>query len=214
MNNISSPRIKIVQYMHGALPYFPLSERINHRYCGLHGYQYVIRRDRPREDRHVSWHRLPVILDELNHCDYLIYMDADAFFYGDCFPVEEYLLPLMAGHDILMAADIAHEGQRWNPDKPNAGVIVMKATPEVRRFMETWDASSEIAPRLRWEWPVEQKALWECVLPKFPDFLRVEPDYYLIQGHYGLFIRHLMSFTNEQRALQMKQFCQLHGIEP
>ena len=213
MNNIPPSRIKIIQYMHGDLPYFPLSERINRRYCEMHGYQYVVRRDPPRKDRHINWHKVPMILDEISHCDYMIYVDADAFFYGDGFTVENHLLPRMGNHEIMMAADITHEGWRWNPDKPNAGVIVMKTTPEVLRFMEYWNASSEIAVNLRWEWPLEQRALWECVLPMFPDFLRVEPDYYLFQGHYGLFIRHLMITPNEERVRQMKDFCRLRGIE-
>ena len=92
---MSNPNIKILQWMHGSLEYFPWSELINRRYCERHGYNYVLRRDKPREDRHVIWHKPVMILDELRDCDYMLYLDADAVFYGHEFTIEEELIPAL-----------------------------------------------------------------------------------------------------------------------
>jgi len=205
--------IKVLQYMHGDVEYFQWSEMINSRYCKQHGYEHIISRETPRNDRHVCWHKVPVILSELHDCDYLLFMDADAHFYSFELTIEQELIPLMAGKPILMAQDIGSENERWTPGKPNSGVMFMKVDDDVRTFFDAWDKSSDIAPSTRWKWPVEQTALWNIVMPKFPGMLQVHPEYYVIQGRYGQYIRHYMLMSDTERTQMMKQFCQSRNIQ-
>jgi hypothetical protein len=212
MNN-HKPTIKVLQYMHGDFEYFHWSEKINRRYCERHGYEYVRRSDVPRIDRHVNWQRIPTILSELHDCDYLLFMDADAHFYSHELTVEHELIPLMAGKPILMAQDIACENERWTPGKPNAGVMLVKINDHVRAFFNVWDKSSDLDPSTCWQWPLEQLTLWNILMPKFPDMVHVHPDYYMIQGWYGQYIRHYMFLPQEERTQKIQQFCQTRIID-
>ena len=201
---MNKPNIKILQYMHGALEYFPWSEWINRRYCEQHGYDYVIRREEPRRDRHICWHKVPLILDELRHCEYLLFLDADAVFYSHELTLENELLPELQGKSILMAQDCGSESVRWNPGLPNSGVILVKNEQRMRELFAEWDRVSEIDEDTRWNWPPEQLALWRHILPKFKDDLRIVMDYYIVQGRLGQFIRHFCLTPDEQRVNAMK----------
>jgi len=190
--------------MHGTQEYFPWSEWINRRYCERHGYDYVVRRDRPRIDRHICWHKVPIILDELRDCEYLLFLDADAVFYSHELTLENELVPELHGKPILMAQDCGNESLRWHPGQPNSGVIFMKNTDRVKRFFTEWDHASEIDEETRWNWPPEQLALWRHVVPKFKDDLHVVLDYYIVQGRLGQYIRHFCLCSDQERTHAMK----------
>ena len=201
---MTKPKIKIIQYMHGTHEYFPWSEWINRRYCERHGYDYVVRRDEPRSDRHVVWHKVPVILDELRDCDYLLFLDADAVFYSHELTVEHELFPALQETSILMAQDCGSESQRWHPGLPNSGVILMKNEERAKEFLYEWNTIPEKDEENRWKWPPTQKALWRHILPKFEDNLHTIPDYYTVQGRYGQFIRHFCRCSGKERTNAMK----------
>ena len=200
----TKPRIKIIQYMHGNLAYFPWSEWINRRYCERHGYDYVVRHEEPRKDRHICWHKVPLIHDELRDCDYLLFLDADAIFYSQELTLENELIPELQEKSILMAQDCASEAIRWNPGLPNTGVILVMNDERAREILAEWNGISETDAETRWNWPPEQLALWRHILPKFKDDIRVVNDYYLCQGHFGQFIRHFCNCSDEHRVNSMK----------
>ena len=204
MRTKNKPKIKIVQYAYGSFEYFPWGEWINRRYCERHGYDYVLRREKPRMDRSVCWHKVPVILDELRDCDYLLFLDADAVFYSQELTIENELLPELQAKSILMAADCAGEHHRWNPQQPNSGVILAKNDERSREFLLEWNSVSETDKETRWSWPPEQLALWRHVCPKFKDTLHVVLDYYIMQGHFGQFIRHYCLHSDQDRTNAMK----------
>ena len=207
------PNIKVLQYMYGAIPYFSWSEKINRHYCRKHGYRYVLSRESPRGDRHITWHKVSVIIKELHDCDYLLFLDADAVFYSQELRVESELVPLLESRDVLMAQDILSDSARPTPGLPNSGVILIRVGECARRIFKYWDMASEIDEESRWTWPPEQLALWRVVLPRWGDRIKVHSEYYLFQGIYGQFIRHWMNVTNPEREKLMKHFCQRRNIE-
>ena len=190
--------------MHGTSDYFVWSEWINRRYCERHGYTYVLRRDTPRMDRHICWHKLPVMLDELCDCDYLLFVDADAVFYSHELTLENELLPELRGKPMLMAQDCGSESLRWNPGRPNSGVILMQNGERARAFLSEWNKVSETDEETRWKWPPTQLALWRHILPTFKEALHVVPDYYMVQGRFGQFIRHYCRCSETERINAMK----------
>ena len=200
----TKPKIKIIQYMYGTHEYFPWSEWINRRYCEKHGYGYVVRHDEPRPDRHVVWHKIPVILDELRECDYLLFLDADAVFYSQELTVENELFPELHGKPILMAQDCGNESTRWRPGQPNSGVLLVKNDERAKGILSEWNGVTEKDEEARWTWPPTQRALWKHVLPKYKDDLRVVPDYYIVQGRFGQFIRHYCFCSGDYRVNAMK----------
>jgi len=190
--------------MHGSLEYFQWSERINRRYCERHGYNYVIRRDQPRDDRHLHWHKIPVILDELRSCDYMLFLDADAVFYSHELTLEAELIPELKGKLILMAADCGDEAHRWNPELPNAGTILVKNDEQARNIVELWNNVTDTDEEIRFTHPCEQLGFWKHVLPKYREQVRILPDYYVCNGAYGQFIRHLLIFNEKERTDAMQ----------
>lgn len=202
--NHPKPIIKVLQYMYGDFEHFHWSEKINHLYCERHGYEHIISRETPRIDRHVCWHKIPTIMNELHDCDYLLFMDADANFYSHELRIEEELIPLMEHKNILMAQDFTCESERWTPGLPNSGVILMRNSRQTLLFFKTWDEASDIDESTRWNWPPEQLALWSIVLPKFPGMVHVHPDYYMIHGRYGQFIRHFCQESDQDRVAGMQ----------
>jgi hypothetical protein len=190
--------------MHGKSEYFPWSEWINRRYCERHGSDYVVRHEKPRMDRHICWHKVPLILRELCDCDYLLFLDADAVFYSHELTLENELIPELQGKSILMAQDCGGESTRWKPGMPNSGVILMKNEQRVRDFFAEWDSISEIDEETRWNWPPEQRALRRHVVPKFKEDLRIVMDYYILQGQWGQFIRHYCLLSDAERVEGMR----------
>lgn len=206
-------RIKIVQYMCGPFEYFQWSEKLNGSYASRHGYQHVISRREPRTDRHVTWEKVPIIIDELHDCDYLLWMDADALFYSQELKIEHELIPLMDGRAILMPADIAEEKTRWNETLPATGVMLMKNTEEVRTFFLEWNAASDIDTNSRWAWPPDQLGLWNIVLPRHFQLVKLLHNYYLMNGNHGQYIRHFLLSDDKTRTEAMKQvYSQRFGI--
>ena len=201
MNNV---RIKVLQYMSGGCEYFPWSEWINRRYCEKHAYEYVIRRDTPRQDRHICWHKIPIILDELHDCDYLLFLDADAVFYSHELKIEQELLPLNAGKTVLMSADCGGEYHRWCPHGANAGVMFIHVNEISKNLFNDWDAVSDTYVESRWNWPPEQLAFGHTVFPKYQDHIKVEVEYYMFQGYLGQYIRHYCTIPNERRTHEMR----------
>ena len=200
----NNPKIKVLQYAYGNGAYFSWSERINRLYCERYGHDYVIRRDEPRQDRHVCWHKLPVILEELHDCDYLLFLDADAVFYSHELTLEHELFPELQGKSILMAQDCGSESSRWHPGRANSGVILAKNEERVREFFTEWNGVTERDEEIRWKWPPTQLGLWRHIVPKFHDVLQVVPDYYIVQGRYGQFIRHYCRCSDKLRLLAMQ----------
>jgi hypothetical protein len=79
----AQPAIKIVQYHWGKQNRsYLLNKKINETYCRRHGYGYVVKTFIPRDDRVYRWSKIPAMREELHDCDFLLYLDADAFFYS------------------------------------------------------------------------------------------------------------------------------------
>ena len=201
---MTKPRIKILQYMHGTQEHFLWSEWINRRYCERHGYDYVVRHDEPRRDRHICWHKVPLLLEELHNCDYLLFVDGDAVFYSHELTIENELLPKLGDKLVLMSADCGCESDRWNPDLPCDGVMLLKNDPRAQTFLMDWNHASDEDEETRWNWPPTQLALWHHVLPKYRDVVTVVVNYYCVHGRWGQFIRHFYLSSDKDRVDSMR----------
>ena len=62
--------------------------KINKVYCQKHGYDLIKSSDRFYKDRNPHWERFPLILDHINSYDYVVWIDADAFFYNISPPIK------------------------------------------------------------------------------------------------------------------------------
>ncbi len=203
------PTIKIVQYLWGSNnTAYRLTHAVNAAYCHRHGYPHCVKTFPPRDDRACLWEKIPAILDELHDCDYVFFLDADAFFYSHELTVEEELVPLLEDKEILMAADLASERIRFRQELPNTGTILLRNAPVTREILNEWNECSE-DPELehfRFHLFHEQEAFWRSVMPRYREHIRVLRDYYLMNGYCGVFVRHLMSLSDEKRVRVLQAY--------
>lgn len=65
--------------------YADLTKEINKKYCENNNYDFIFDNKRRLKDRHPSWERMPGLINilENNNYDYVVWIDADAFFRYD-----------------------------------------------------------------------------------------------------------------------------------
>ncbi len=209
-----TPKIKVAQYHWGEHNVsYRLNREINEAYCRRHGYEHVVKTHRPRDDRSPHWEKITVMRQELDDCEYLLYLDADAFFYSHELKIEDELVPLLANGEIMMAADYACEGMRHQPDKPNTGVVLVRSGEKSAEMLRIWDESSERPEMERYRFNLfhEQDACHLSIGKEFSEDFVLLKDYYLMNGYCGIFIRHLMGKSDEERTEVMHKFIAERG---
>jgi hypothetical protein len=205
----TKPEIKIVQYHWGEQNRsYQITRRINEMYCRRHGYQYVLKTFFPREDRSLHWSKIPAMREELHDCDFLFFLDADAFFYSQELTIQEELIPLMGDKQIMMSTNCIREEVRHQPHKPNTGTILVRNTDKSAEILRVWDESSE-RPGLeefRFNSCHEQETCYRTIWQEYAGDVRQLTDYYLMNGFYGVFVRHLMGLSDAERLRGLKKF--------
>jgi len=205
----TKPTTKLVQYHWGDQNRsYQITRKINETYCHRHGYEYVVKTFIPRDDRSLHWSKIPAMREELHDCDFLLYVDADAFFYSHELAIEEELIPLLGDRQIMMSANCVHENGRHQPDQPNTGVVLVRNTEKSAEILRMWDAASERPglEKYRFNHFHEQDVCHRTIWQECAEDVRLLEDYYRMNGHYGMFIRHLVGMNDEERCTILKDF--------
>jgi len=207
-------KIKVCQFVYGDLAkpdswFSKFVEPINRMYCETHGHDYVVDRlDTIRPDRGGHWEKVPHILGNLFACDYLFYLDADAVFYNHLFAIEEELLHRWEPHHLMMfSTDCAEECNRWHPYNINSGVGLFRNMQETRDIIAEWDTVTDMPEHegTRWSYPSDQAGFNNYILPKYQDRVKLLKNYYLMNGFYGTFVRHIFSAFGKDRYKAFEQ---------
>ena len=112
---------------------------INKLYCTKNNYALIKSNRRTYQDRRQTWERFPLLLRHIEEYDYVVWIDADAFFYYSAPPLEEIIN--LYKKDILLSQD--HE-TFITPDTINAGVFILKNTPPVIKLLKEWVHNDEL----------------------------------------------------------------------
>ena len=209
------PKIKVVQYLWGEQNHaYQFGRKINAAYCQRHRYEHVVKAFPSREDRSCHWSKIPAMRQELCDCDFLFYLDADAFFYSQELLIEEELFPHLEDKQIMMSADYACEGLRHQPDKPNSGAILIRNSEKAAEILRVWDESSERPEMEHYRFHLyhDQEACYQTVWQEYADDVKLLKDYYLMNGFGGIFIRHLMGLSDQRRLEVMENFLSTHSV--
>ena len=212
---MSTMRIKVSQLVYGDFTkpdhwFAKYVEPINQVYCDLHGYRYVVeRRDSVRTDRHGNWEKVSHIQRQLTDCDYLWFMDADCCFYAHPIAIHEELVRMLLPDKLFLGTVCAvDERHRWHETAPecspqvcNTGVMLIKNTELSRRIVAEWDAVTDTPgfKHLRWQYPLEERGLTQYILPKYGRYIQVHPEYYMMQGTFSYFVRHICCGAGQDR---------------
>jgi hypothetical protein len=202
--------IHIVTYHHNYPEgsFAELTAQINQTYAERHGYSFLVDTQPPgKTDCHINWTKIEVIERAINRAsygDYVLWIDADAFFYSQELKIEYEMIPLLSSKAcILIHSDIGDESHRWNTTQVSTGVMLFKVCNELKTIINIWKTSIHQSIK----WPLEQRTLsglMEC----FPNnFTRIK-DYYVFDGIRGNFIRHMTGcvYNDEQRKDMVIEF--------
>jgi hypothetical protein len=206
-------KIAVVTLHHGDLPHFPYSARINRTYCERHGYEWVVAApsDPPR-DRHLNWSKVRCTADLLarrQHA-YVLFVDADAWFYDQAQTLEQLITSHMPPGTLMMfGTDRRDKDFAWSDKDANAGVFIVRNTPLARHVMEEWWHVAVYDKRTCNDWPLEQRAFNWHIRPRWQaeGRIRVIP-YHHLNGRDGTFIRHAVGESQEARVSILRDECE------
>ena len=166
----------------------------------------------PREDRAVRWSKLPAMREELHDCDFLLYLDADAFFDSHERRIEEELLPLLEDKQIMMSAGQTADSRRQTAAEvvptPDTGVVLVRNSTRAAEMLRVWDETSD-HPDLRWfcfHPPYEQGLCFQVMRQEYPDEVKLLTESHGMNGVNGMFIRHLRDMDEDERYRRQTDF--------
>jgi len=115
------------------------------------------------------------IQDNLHDCDYLFWINVDAVFYSHIIALNEDILPLLQGTEILCPVDICGEAFRWNSYQPSAGIILLRNSELTRCILNDWNSMTDITrlEHTKYDRPVEQLGLRDYIVPKYKDHIEI-----------------------------------------
>ena len=94
----------------------------------------------------------------------------------------------------------------------NTGVILVKNCETAKAILNEWWQVPLVYPdyeKYRYDelW-FDQSCFNGVILPKYRDSIKLLPDYYLMNGHYGTFIRHLSGHQENYTAKELRKICE------
>lgn len=110
--------------------YAEINYNINKLYCNKHNLNLILSHERLHTTRHPAWEKLALILKHIHNYDYIIWVDADAFFYVD-------------GNNIL---DVIQNNKETNfifsndrrQSMVNTGIFIVKNSEYSISFLKKW----------------------------------------------------------------------------
>lgn len=119
--------------------YASITEKINRTYCEKHDIDLVVSQIPVYANRHSAWESVPLMLKQLERGDhdYVIWIDADAFFYHNAPSVRE-LIETDPSCDFLFSWDYPGSVHVQLHREINTGVYIVKNTEFSKKFLRTW----------------------------------------------------------------------------
>ncbi len=199
--------------------YVELSKLINSEYSKSNGYDYHFSSIERKFVRRPHWAKLQAIKYQLDrdNIDYILYLDSDAFFYSHDIRIESLFdyWPKKEEQCIMATIDVQEEGRRFNSTYANTGVILIKNCDMSRKIIKYWNAHKDDHKYNIDDTLADQSAFNEEILPLFSDQINLVKDYYLMNGRYGQFIRHINGCYGGDilREIEMRRFSEQRNIK-
>jgi hypothetical protein len=110
--------------------YGDINYTINKLYCDKHNIEIILSNTKNYTNRHAAWERLPLLLSHISNYDYLIWIDADAFFYNDA----RSIIDIIKTNDtvnFIFSDDIGN-------NNINTGIFIVKNSQYSIDFLTKW----------------------------------------------------------------------------
>ncbi len=118
--------------------YSEINYKINKLYCDKYNIDLIVSNTKKYKSRHPAWERLPLILDNIKNYDYVMWIDADAFFYNDANNIIE-LINNYSDYNFIFSSDI-----KKYQSNINSGFIIIKNTEYSIHFLKLWAFDEEL----------------------------------------------------------------------
>ncbi len=118
--------------------YAEINYIINKKYCDKHGYD-IIKSSERRTTLEPHWERIPLMAEQLNDYNYVIWIDADAIFLKNSPPITN----VIEKHNdklFILSGDVNAQ----NESDINSGFIIVKSSPISFEILNQWHTNSEI----------------------------------------------------------------------
>lgn len=116
--------------------YGDINYNINKKYCEKYNLDIIFSNEKKYENRHSAWERLPLLLENIEKYDYLIWIDADAFFYNDANNIFDIISKNM-DKQFIFSNDIGN-------NNINTGVFIIKNSQYSIDFLNKWAYDEEL----------------------------------------------------------------------
>jgi hypothetical protein len=111
--------------------YGDINYEINKNYCKKYGLDIIVSHKKTYDDnRHPAWERLPLLLKYIDNYDYMIWIDADAFFYPDADNIVDFINK-NSDFNFIFSNDITGLNV-------NTGIFIVKNSDYSKEFLERW----------------------------------------------------------------------------
>jgi hypothetical protein len=193
-------KITVCTLVFGEVPFLRYSEAINRTYCTRHGYQFAVIRPPRQIERSPIWFKVKGVADLLVTSDFVLFLDADAYFIDQSRAVDRLIDEQMQDASFLIGTDRLNKHFAFSDENANCGAFLVRRTENAATILrDWWNVPLFVDKRWLWQWPPEQAAFNRVVRPRWGDEeIRVIP-YFHLNGSDGTYIRHLMGFSNLDR---------------
>jgi len=110
--------------------YGEINYKINKKYCEKYNIDIILSNEKKYNNRHSAWERLPLLLANILNFDYLIWIDADAFFYNDANNIID-IINKNRNVNFIFSKDIGN-------NNINTGIFIVKNSQYSIDFLNKW----------------------------------------------------------------------------
>ena len=147
ISNDTSKKLKVcvlMFYDDAIKEYSELNYKLNKLYCDKHNIDLILSQEKTYKDKHPSWEKLPLILKHIKNYDYIMWVDADAFFYNDAGNISD-IINKHLDKNFIFSYDT---NQLTENDKIvkfiNCGVFIVKNSQYSIDFLNKWAYDEEL----------------------------------------------------------------------
>ena len=122
--------------------YAEINYKINEIYCNKYGYTLIKSNDKLYSKRKAHWERIPLLLKYFNEFDYLVWIDADAYFHIDSPPITNIIQEFP--DKLFFFSEDRHCINTKFTNQINSGVFIVKNNEQAKHILNTWGYDDDL----------------------------------------------------------------------
>ena len=116
--------------------YGDINYKINRAYCDKNNIDLIRCQERRHGCRHPAWERIPLILKHIHNYDYVMWIDADAFFYNDANNIID-IINENSNFNFIFSNDVGNKNI-------NSGFFIVKNSQYSIEFLTKWSNDEDL----------------------------------------------------------------------